>query len=281
MNTRSLLFLCGALLAAPTAGAQRWRTLDASRQVRDTSALSVHVTYGAGRIDLRPATPGMLYAMNIRYDADHSEPYARFDSAAHTLDVGIHSQGNIHLSKSDRNMGTFHAELSNRVPMELEMELGAVEGELQLGGLRLTEFALKGGAADLEVRFDQPNPARMRRMTLEVGAADVKVLRAGNAAPEFIRASVGVGSLSLDLGGEWTRDIELDANVALGGLSVRVPPDVGVRIDATTFLVGFEKAGLVKRGDVWLTPEFDAAKRHVRIRMKGAFGSFDLSRDTR
>lgn len=280
MNATRLLVLASVLLAAPHAGAQRWRTLDASRQVRDTGALTVHVTYGAGKLDLRPATSGVLYSMNIQYDADHAEPYARFDSAARTLDFGIHSRG-MHIEKSDKNQGALHAELSSRVPMELSMELGAVEGELQLGGLRLTEFALKGGAAALSVRFDQPNLARMRRMTFEVGAAELKVLRAGNAAPEFIRASVGVGSLSLDLGGEWTRDIELDANVALGGLSVHVPPDAGVRIDASTFLVGFEKAGLLKRGDAWVTPEFDAATRHVRIRMQGAFGAFNLLRDAR
>jgi hypothetical protein len=280
MNTRSLLWLTGTLLTAPTAGAQRWRTLDASRQLHDTGALTVRVTYGAGKIDLRPAAAGMLYAMNIRYDAEHVDPYSRFDSDARTLEFGIHSQ-DMHLSKSDRNLGTLHAELSNRVPMELTMELGAVEGELLLGGLRLTEFALKGGAADLAVRFDQPSPTRMRRMTLEVGAAHLQVLRAGNAAPEFIRASVGVGSLTLDLGGEWTRDIDVDANVALGELSVRVPPDVGVRVDAATFLVGFEKAGLQKRGDAWVTPDFDRATRHVRIRMRGAFGSFDLLRDAR
>jgi hypothetical protein len=280
VNARGLACLAGALIVAPNAGAQRWRTLDASRQMHDTSALSVHVRYSAGRIDLRPASPGMLYAMNIQYDADRSEPFARFDSAARTLDFGIRSP-HMHISTSDKNAGTLHAELSSRVPMDLTLELGAVEGELQLGGLRLTEFALKGGAADLAVRFDQPNPERMRRMTLEVGAADVKVLRAGNAAPEFIKATIGVGSLSLDLGGEWSRDIELDANVALGELAVRVPPDVGVRIDASTFLVGFEKAGLTKQGDSWITPDFDAAKRHVRIRMQGAFGSFDLSRDAR
>jgi hypothetical protein len=280
VNARALCCLVGALLVAPSAEAQRWRTLDASRQLHDTGALSVHVSYAAGKIDLRPASPGMLYAMNIQYDADRSEPFARFDSAARTLDFGIRAP-HMHLSTSDKNAGTLHAELSSLVPMELTMELGAVEGELQLGGLRLTEFALKGGAADLAVRFDQPNAARMRRMTLEVGAAAVKLLRAGNAAPEYIRATIGVGSLTLDLGGEWTRDIELDANVALGGMAVRVPPDVGVRIDASTFFVGFEKAGLTRRGDAWITPGFDAAKRHVRIRMKGAFGSFDLSRDAR
>ena len=284
MNVRGLLCgvlgLSGALSHAPVAGAQRWRTLDASRQVHDTGALSVRVRYAAGKLDLRPAASGLLYAMNIRYDADRAEPFTRFDSTARTLDFGIRSQG-VHFSTSDKHMGSLHAELSNRVPIDLGLELGAVQGELQLGGLRLTEFVLKGGAADLSVRFDQPNPVRMRRMTLEVGAADVKVLRAGNAATERILATVGVGSLSLDLGGEWSRDIDVDANVALGELSVRVPPDVGVRIDASTFLVEFEKSGLSKRGDAWVTPDFDAAKRHVRIRMRGAFGSFELSRDAR
>ena len=269
-----------ALLAAPPAGAQHWRTLDASRQVHDTNALSVRVTYGAGTIELRPAALGMLYAMNIEYDADRSEPFARFDSAARTLDLGIHSR-RVHVSPSDRKAGALHAELSDRVPMELTVELGAVEGELQLGGLRLTDLTLQGGAADVSVRFDQPNRERMRRLSVNVGAAEVKLLRAGNAGTEHVTANVGVGSLSLDLGGEWTRDIDVDVQIAVGGLVVRVPRDVGVRIDARTFLVEFEKSGLSTRGNSWVTPDFDAAKRHVRIRMRGAFGSFELARDAR
>ena len=281
MRMRSLVHLACAALAVSTAGAQRWRTLDASRQVHDTSALSVRISYGAGKLDIRPAQSATLYAMTLRYDADRTEPLARFDSAARTLDLGIRETRGMHWSKTHENGGSLHAELSARVPMELALEVGAVEGELQLGGLRLTDFSFKGGAADLAVRFDQPNPARMRRMTLDVGAADVKILRAGNAAPDMIRANVGVGSLTLDLGGEWTREIDVDANVAMGSLTVRVPPDAGVRVNTSTFLVSFEKAGLVKRGDSWITPDFDSAKRHVRIRMKGALGEFNLTRDAR
>lgn len=269
-----------AMLAAP-AHAQHWRVLDASRQLRDTGAVAVRVTYAAGRIDLKPsAGSALLYQMNLKYDADRAEPIAQYDSASRTVRLGIHSHRMTSEGRNDQ-AGTLRAELSPKVPIDLALELGAVQGDLQLGGLRLTDFSLKGGAAELTVRFDQRSPERLGAMTLDVGAAVVKVLRAGNTGVGRVTANVGAGSLDLDLGGEATRDVEVTALVALGSLTIHVPADVGIFVDATTFLASFDKEGLVKRADGWFTPNFESAARHVRIRARTVLGSLTLARDAR
>lgn len=280
MTARALLVIAAALAVAAPAQAQHWRTLDASRQLRDTSALAVRVVYGAGKMDLKPSAGSMLYRMNLKYDGDRTEPLTHYDSAAHTLSLGVRSHG-MKLSGGDKEAGALNAELSARVPMDLTLELGAVQADLQLGGLRLTDLSLKGGAAEITLRFDERNLERLRAMSLDVGAAEVKVLRAGNSGVERVRANVGVGALDLDLGGASTRDVDISANVAMGDFTLHVPRDVGVYVNASTFLASFDKAGLVKRGDGWYTPNFDTATRHVRVRVRAALGGFTLSRDAR
>ncbi|HLA89394.1 MAG TPA: hypothetical protein VJL28_03050 [Gemmatimonadaceae bacterium] len=281
MTTRALVVALALPAVAVPAFAQRWHTLDASRQLRDTLPVTVRVEYGAGKFELRPGAAPLLYLMHLKYDADRAEPVTRFDSAARTLALGIRSHG-LRLSSSDQEGGTLHAELTARAPMALALELGAVEADLQLGGLRLTDLSLKGGAADVTVRFDERNPERLHAMTLDVGAAAVKIRRAGNSGVEQVRANVGAGALDLDLGGgDSAHDVEVSANVAMGNFTLRVPPGVGVSIDATTFLASFDKAGLVKRGDRWNTPNFDAAARKVRVRVRTVLGGFRLARDAR
>lgn len=284
MITRTLPKVVGAaaaLACALPAGAQHWRTLDASRQLHDTTALAVRVSYGAGRIDLRPTAGPLLYQMSLRYDAERTEPLSRYDSASGTLSLGVRSH-NVKFPGRDKQYGSLRAELSPKVPMELELELGATEGDVQLGGLRLTDLSLKGGAADLTLRFDERNPERMREMRLDVGAAAVHVRRAGNSGVERVRANVGAGSLEVDLGGgALTHDVEVNATVAVGEFRLRVPPDVGVFVEASTFLASFEKAGLVKRDDGWYSPGYAAAERKVRVRLRVVLGGFTLTRDAR
>ncbi len=268
------------VLVTLPAQAQRWRTIDASRQLIDTGAVFVRLEYGAGRLDLKPAAKGMLYSYTMKYDTDHSDPVSRFDPASRTLAIGVRSR-RMKVSSGDKDAGSMRAELSDRVPMELAIELGAVEGDLQLGGLRLTDLAIKSGAADVTVRFDQPNPERLHSVMIEVGAAEVKLLHAVNSGVERMRASVGVGAVDLDFTGTLTHDVELTATVALGGITLRLSPETGLYVDASTLLSDFDKNGLVKRSDGWYSTNYDSAPHHVRMRLKAVMASLTLMRDGR
>jgi len=276
MTGRALLLLAVAL----PVHAQHWRVLDASRQLRDTGAVAVRVAYTAGKLDLRPSAASQLYEVSVRYDGDRVDPLAQYDTASRRVELGVRSR-RMSYEGDDHGEGTLRAGLSAKVPIALALELGAVQGDLQLGGLRLSDLSLKGGAAELTLRFDEKSAQPLGEMTLDVGAAAVKVLHAGNSGVQRVRANVGAGALDLDLGGESARDVELSALVALGSLTVHVPPDVGVFVDATTFLGSFEKEGLVKRDDGWFTPNFDSAARHLRVRVRAILGGFTLARDAR
>ena len=285
MTARALLLVAATAAAtvavAPPARAQHWRTLSSSRQLRDSGAVTVRIEYSAGSIAVRPAASALLYQMSLKYDGDRSEPLTSYDSARHTLALGIRSHSATS-GRNDKEAGALTAELSARVPMDLSLELGAVQGDLQLGGLRLSNLALKGGAAELTLRFDQRNPDRLHTLSLDVGAADVKIVRAGNSGVDRVSANIGVGKLDLDLGGDVTRDVDVSANVALGEFTLRVPPEAGVRLETTTFLASVDKAGLVKREDgAWYTANFDSASRHVRVRVNTVLGGFTLARDSR
>jgi hypothetical protein len=279
MKRCALAAIAATLAGAPTAGAQTWRTIEASRHARDTSAISARIEYAAGALDLTPASGSDLYHINLRYDAERTEPIARFDSVARVLSLGIRSRG-MHVSNvEDRHdAGSMHAELSSAVPMDLSLELGAVEADLQLGGLRLTDLSLSSGAADVTARFDRPSRERLRTMTLEVGAARVKLLDVANSGVSRIDAKVGAGGLSIDLGGALSRDVDITAKLAIGGLTLNVSPDDGVFVDERSLLGGFDKTGFVKKGDGWYSSNFESATRHVRVHLHAFMGGLTLTR---
>jgi hypothetical protein len=276
---RTATVLACALVASAAAHAQTWRTIDASRQLRDTNAISAHIDYAAGRLDLKAAAGATLYHSSLRYDADRTEPVAHFDSAGRVVSLGVHLRS-MHMSNIDEkhDAGSMQAELSGRMPLDLSLELGAVEADLQLGGLRLTELTVRGGAADVTARFDQPNRENLRSMTLQVGAAHLKMLDVANSGVSRIIAEVGAGALSIDLGGTLSRDVEITATLAMGGLALKLAQDDGVYVDERSFIGGFDKDGFVKRGDGWYSSNYDSAARHVRIHLHAFLGGLSLDR---
>jgi predicted membrane protein len=84
--------------------------------------------------------------------------------------------------------------------------------------------------------------------------------------------------VELDFGGQWTQDMSVDADLALGKLTLHVPRDVGVRVEVQKFLASFDQQGLVKRGDAYYSDNWDQAKYRLRLRAQTTFGGIELDR---
>ena len=272
----SVVVALACALVTQSVGAQEWRTLESSRQLGAlTGKASVRVEYAAGTIDLRPTVDAFLYRTKLTYDAERSQPIATFDETTRTVTIGTRSASS-NWSRGTKEGSTFRAELTRNLPLRLSLELGAAKGDIQLGGLRLQELSLATGATKLHIDFSEPNRELLARFDLDVGAAEVAVTHAGNARASRTKVNIGVGSLDYDLDGQWEGDMDLSVNLALGKFTLRVPADVGVRVNAHTFLIDFARTGLEKRGSAWYSAGHDSAKRHVTIQLSAAFGEFNL-----
>ncbi|MGH7671199.1 MAG: LiaF domain-containing protein [Gemmatimonadaceae bacterium] len=282
MMRRALALATLVAMVPAVAGAQTWRTLDVSRQLRDTAELHVHVEYGAGRFTLRSATAPVLYSMELRYDENAATPLHRFDAAAGTLDIGVQdaSTGSrwVHRGSADENKAAMRLALAPTVPMDLTLSLGATEARVDLGGLTLRGLHMESGAADETVDFSSPNRAPIGTITVEVGAANFAATNLANANAATIHVRGGVGAVDLGFGGTWTRDLNADIQVTLGKVTLRVPHDVGVQLDMQRFLTTFDNDGLVKRDGSYYSDNWDSARYHLRIHVQTTFGAIAVDR---
>lgn len=263
-------------IGARRGDAQELRSLDVSRQLHDSAAMQVRVRYAAGKLALRAAPGPVLYRMQLNYLPEVVRPVHGFAADTRTLRVGVEKRG-VRVPGGDQT-GEMHLDLAPSVPMDLDLELGTVEADLDMSGLRIGRLRVESGASEAELRFARPNPERMRALTLEVGAASLRASGLANANASEVRVQAGVGGVDLDFGGAWTQDVDLDVRVALGGVTVRVPRDVGVRVEARKFLASFDARGLVKRGDAYLSENWDSATYHLSVRSHTTFGSLRVER---
>jgi len=261
-----------ALPAAATAAAQDWRTLNTRRQVAGEKDFRVNVEFGAGVLKVEPAGAGDLYHAAIRYDAEIFEPVANYENGV--LRIGI--SGTARTKRRIREGSQLTLGLGTNVPLDLRFAFGAVEADIELGGMNVRTANISTGASETRLRFSQPNRARLQRLDLAVGAADFTATGLGNANAERIVFKGGVGDIVLDFGGTWRGDTQVEVSMGVGSLTLHLPRNIGVRIERETLFVSFDPRGLEKRGNGYYSEGWENAKRRLSISLKGALGSVDI-----
>lgn len=267
------------LVFAVPADAQSWKSIDVSRQLRDSTAHTIRVRYPLGRISVRSTTDPVIYRMFLRYDEDRMSPLHRYDAEAHRATLGFEGDDE-RWRKTRRTLdeSELRLELSDAVPIDLDLDIGAAEARLDVGGLALIRLRIETGAADARLNFSEPNKTEMRRLDVRLGAADFAIRNLGNARVSDIRVQGGVGKVDLDFGSRLESDVKIEANLALGKLSLRVPRDVGIRVELQRLIAGFDHPGLRKRGDAYYSDNWDDAKVRVRVRAETVLGAIEIDR---
>lgn len=261
-----------AVLAPTAAHAQDWRTISQSRAFGGEDALKVDIAYGAGQLELRPGADGMLYRARLRYDAETFTPDLAYRNGRLSLDI---EGGNI----KGRNMrsGNLNVALGTAVPIDLDLKFGAAEATLDLGGLRLSRLHIATGASKTLLTVDRANPQVCRSVELEVGAAQFEATGLGNLRTERLSVSGGVGEVTLDFTGRWDTDMVADIDMGLGSLTLRVPRGLGVQVRKSGLLAGFDSEGLIKRGDVYLSDNWERADHRLTINLDAALGAIRVA----
>ncbi|MGQ0560440.1 MAG: toast rack family protein [Gemmatimonadota bacterium] len=274
MSRSGIAIAIGLVLAASTArpaAGQDWRTVTNTRQYNGENALKVSVEYGAGRLLVQPGAANALYKTTLRYDANSFKPVSSYDAGR--LRVGVEG-GSMrgHKMKS----GRLDLALGTRVPLDLDLEFGAVQAKIELGGLRIREAHIATGASETEISVSRPNPESCSSLALEIGAAEFEAKSLGNLNCEAINVQGGVGEITLDFNGAWRRNTKVDIDMGLGSLTLRVPRGLGVELRKDGFLASFDSQGLVKRGDVYYSENWEQAKHRLSFNIDAAFGAIRI-----
>ncbi|MDQ3696496.1 MAG: cell wall-active antibiotics response protein [Gemmatimonadota bacterium] len=278
MNRRALVIAAAAAFVAAPAGAQSWRTVTAARQARATDSMRVDIDYGLGRLTLGLAPAGLLYDLRMRYDEQRAEPVRAFDEASSKLTVGVRQleRGSAIWSGRRGHGGELALTMAAGVLLDLSLDIGATASRIDLAGLSVRSLRVRAGASETRLAFGAPNPVPLRDLSIEVAAAELDVRQLGNANAERVSVRCAVGDVELDLSGAWARDMHLELDLVLGSVTLRVPRDIGVRVRLNKVLASFDHPALVRRGDDYVSANFDAAPRKLTIEASTVLGSLDV-----
>lgn len=273
-----LLPVALALLAPTAAAAQAMRPFATYRQWHGETRLVAHLEYAAGSLRLAAGRPTELYRMDVSYDGARYHPRSDYDAGRGAVTLGLRTAGGggLRVVSQGQLHQTASVTFSPRSDLDLDVTIGAVDGDLDFGGLRLTDLRLQSGASRTVVRFSQPNAVRCRTATFSAGAAELSILGLGNSRCDRIAFEGGVGKVTLDFGGAWSSSSRVEVKMALGAVTLRLPKAIGVRVTLDKLLSSFQPQGLVRRGASYLSPGYDQAGRRLDIDVTTAVGGVDV-----
>jgi hypothetical protein len=208
------------LPSRPKAGPDVEETIRVADPQSDNTRLTL--SFGAGKLKLSPGPDTEnLVEGTATYNVKDLKP--RISSNGGSIEI---RQGNFKgLPFFEDMKNEWDLKLSN-TPLDLTVEAGAYEGELELGGLALKSLTVHDGAAHVDLSFKEPNQTDMSVLRYETGASDVKLTGLANANFSTLTFSGGAGNYTLDFSGELQREAVVTVESGLGNLTLIVPDEM-------------------------------------------------------
>ena len=211
----------------PKAGPEVEESITVADPKSDETRLTI--SFGAGILTLSPGAENLVDGTAV-YNVDDLKPQIQKNG------------GSVEIRQGDFKSLPLFEDMKNEwdlklgdTPLDLTVEAGAYEGNLELGGLALKTLTVKDGASHVDLSFTEPNQAEMSVLRYETGASDIKLTGLANANFSTLAFSGGAGNFTLDFSGELQRDAVVTVESGLGNLSLLVPEDVNavVTVEST------------------------------------------------
>jgi hypothetical protein len=194
------------------------------------SAATVQIKFSAGKLKVEGGANSLMDA-TFRYNVADWKPKVNYGVNGSQGELVVSSQSeNIKLPVGREVINEWTIQLKDAVPLDLEIQTGAGESNLNLSALDLST----------------------------------------------LRVEVGAGATDLDLGGNWDHDVTAQVTGGVGELSLKLPGEMGVRVNMDKALVSVTATGLTKEGNGYVNQAFGTAPNTLTLDIQAGVGTIKL-----
>ncbi len=234
--------------------------------------VQVNVDAGIGELFVEGGASELLNA-DFRYNIDELEQEVTYDVDGNTGRLRVFNKDDINVIPTGEVKSEWRLQFAEDVPLEMDMNLGLGDSDIDLSGLTVTSLEVSAGAGKLDLNVGNQT---LDRLKVEAGLGDVDVNVAGGKIGRFDFRS-GAGSTRIDLRGAWEDDLVATIEGGLGDLTVIVPRDTGVRIDVNLGLGDVNADGFRIDGSAYVNDAYkNGGDVTLLINVQGGAGSVTL-----
>ena len=216
-----------------------------------SESVDVEIDLGAGELTMTGGVSNLLEA-DFTYNVAELKPEVSYSGG--TLSVRTPDMGARITSFQD--MDDFRYEwdlrLNETVPMDMTINVGAGQSDLELGDLSLERLNVNSGAG--EIFLDLSGSAELTHLDFQLGA----------------------GSATVDLTGDWQGDLEATIQAGVGNLVLRFPSDIGVRVDIEGGIQNVTTSGLNQDGGRYVNAAYGDSAASIRLDIEAGIGNIEL-----
>ena len=221
---------CSVTLNLPTAKVGDTQTVEINEPVTDVKPSELVLRMGGGTLDLSAGTDQLVQG-TIRYNVEDWKPTVTHEGR----EVRIEQQVKGSIPIGDNIINEWDLKLG-KDPLDLTVEAGAYEGNIDLSKVPVVRLKITDGASQTNLSFTVPNPVRMDSLTYETGASNVTLEGLGFTDADVINFTGGAGNFTLDFSGQLKRDMKVYVDGGLGNITIKVPENTNTRVVLSTSL---------------------------------------------
>lgn len=257
-------------------------TTSESRPLGQEKTLDSTVRLDIGSLEITSEKlPESLYSCYLEYDKANFVPDVRY-----TTSLGG-TEGRIFFSlESSRRKGIHTKRLNNRlrlaltdsIPLRMQINSGVGDARLSLSGLKISSLDFESGVGEAKMSAYEPNTVSCEHIRLKSGVGRMEATGLGNLNFRELEFDGGVGGATLDFTGEWKQNAEVRIQVGVGGVNLRIPRDIGVKVEsAKNFLSGMHLEGFNKQDSYYYSDNYDKAAMRVSVYVATGIGGFRIT----
>jgi hypothetical protein len=258
-------------------GPETETVIDVPRLADPSQEAYVTLAFGANELRLSPGAPQGLVSGTVRTNLKDFEPTVTINGADIRIEQGDLDVQGLPNFRADDVINDWDLRLGSD-PIRLRITGGAYQGEVDLGGLALTDLYVSDGAASVEVDFSAPNTVEMNSLRYETGASTVELRNLANANFASMNFRSGAGTYTLDFGGTLERDARVDIESGFSTLTIVVPVGTAAEVEVSGGLSSVDAGGAWVMRD---SSRYEIEGQGPRIRIDITMGAGTVKLETR
>ncbi|MBN2001973.1 MAG: DUF4097 family beta strand repeat protein [Anaerolineae bacterium] len=217
----------------------------------DAKEARVTIKMGAGELKVSGGADDLMEA-DFTYNVEDWKPVVEYQIKD--------SEGRLTVRQPDTDKFSARGDVryewdlrfDDKTPLDMHVECGAGNADMDLSTLNVTKLDVKLGAGDAELDLSK------------------------NTSLTRLDVTMGAGKLTIDLTGQWEDDVEVAIQGGVGDITLRLPEDIGVKVKVTKGLGDVDNSGLYERDGAYVNKAYEDADVRLEITIQAGVGQVNL-----
>jgi len=199
--------------------------------LKKEKSLEVNMEMGLANLEVFAGDPATLVFARVEYDPEKVKPVIDYQEGVKGV-LEIESLKKHRAKAGDFNKGDndWQFAFSGRVPIDINLDLGLGEGDLDFSDLQISGLSVDAGLSELTITFNRPNKERIKKFSIDSGLGEFTAKGLLNANIESFQFSGGLGESTLCFTGKMQNSTEAKIEVGLGSVEILLEEGTPVKV---------------------------------------------------